>query len=73
MAPRVGHQVLIGETIRKYRRDSGLTQEQLAEKANLHPVYVGELERGEQAASVNALLRLAHAMRVRLRDLVKDV
>ena len=36
---------LIGEAVRKYRRRSGLSQERLAEKADLHPVYVGEVER----------------------------
>ena len=50
-----------------------MTQEKLAEKADLHPVYVGEVERGEQTASVEALVRIAKAVGVRLRDLVADV
>lgn len=49
------------------------TQEQLAEMADLHPVYVGELERGEQTASVRALIRIADVLNTRLRVLVKDV
>ncbi len=50
-----------------------MTQEKLAEKADLHPVYVGEVERGEQAVSVHALVRIARALGLRLRDLVVDV
>ena len=50
-----------------------MTQEQLAEKADLHPVYVGELERGEEVASVEALIRVAKAVGVKLRELVADV
>ena len=50
-----------------------MTQEKLAEKADLHPVYVGEIERGEQSASVEALLRIAKALGVKLRDLVENV
>ena len=50
-----------------------MTQEELAEAAELHPVYIGEVERGEEAASVSALVRIATALGVRLRDLVKDV
>ena len=46
-----------------------LTQEKLAEQADLHPVYVGEVERGEQTVSVHALMRLANALGVRVRDL----
>jgi transcriptional regulator with XRE-family HTH domain len=64
---------LIGEAVRKYRKRARLTQEKLAEKADLHPVYVGEVERGEQTVSVHALIRLASALEVRVRDLVADL
>jgi transcriptional regulator with XRE-family HTH domain len=67
------HRKIIGTTIRKYRKSAGLTQEKLAEKADLHPVYVGDLERGEESASVEALIRVAKALGVHLRDLVVDV
>jgi len=45
----------------------------LAEKADLHPVYIGEVERGEQTVSVHALIRLASALGVKVRDLVADL
>jgi transcriptional regulator with XRE-family HTH domain len=64
---------LIGEAVRKYRKQAGLTQERLAEKAELHPVYIGEVERGEQTASVYALTRIAKSLGVRLRDLVAEL
>ena len=64
---------ILGETIRHYRKKSEMSQEELAEKADLHPVYVGKVERGEQWVSLHALLRIAHALGVRLRELVADV
>jgi len=67
------HERIIGAAIRKYRKKVGLTQERLAEKADLHPVYVGELERGEETASVRTLHKIAKALGVRLRDLVADL
>jgi transcriptional regulator with XRE-family HTH domain len=67
------HQKIIGEAIRRFRKQVGLSQEELAEKADLHPVYVGELERGEEAASVFALLRIAKALKVKVRDLVDEL
>jgi transcriptional regulator with XRE-family HTH domain len=70
MAGSLRHQKIIGEAIRRYRKRAGLSQEKLAEKADLHPVYVGELERGEEAASVSALVRIAKALGVRVRNLV---
>jgi transcriptional regulator with XRE-family HTH domain len=67
------HQKIIGESIRKHRKASGMSQEKLAEKADLHPVYFGQVERGEQTASVHALMRIAKALGVRVRDLVEDL
>jgi transcriptional regulator with XRE-family HTH domain len=64
---------VLGDTIRHYRKQAGMSQEKLAEMAELHPVYVGKFERGEQWISINALLRVAKALGVRVRDLVQDI
>jgi transcriptional regulator with XRE-family HTH domain len=50
-----------------------MSQEKLAEKAELHPVYVGKVERGEQWISLHALLRVAHALSVHPADLLRDL
>jgi transcriptional regulator with XRE-family HTH domain len=73
VAARLPHQKIIGQNIRRRRKLAKLSQEKLAEKADLHPVYFGQVERGEQAVSVHALVRIAKVLRVRLRDLVADV
>jgi transcriptional regulator with XRE-family HTH domain len=66
------HQVLkkkqrevIGRAVSKYRKLAGFSQETLAEKADIHPNYVGRIERGECSASLEILLRLAKALNVR--------
>ena len=64
---------ILGATIRQYRTQAGLSQEKLAEKAELHPVYVGKVERGEQWISLHALLRIAKALGVHGRDLLRDL
>ena len=63
----------LGETIRRFRIEAGLTQESLAEKADLHPVYIGKIERGEQWISLHALLRVAQAMGIRAKELLTDL
>ncbi|HEX6989558.1 MAG TPA: helix-turn-helix transcriptional regulator, partial [Bacillota bacterium] len=50
--------------------DRGLTQEQVAERADLHPGYVQKLEGGQRLPSLDALLRLARALDVAVTDLV---
>jgi transcriptional regulator with XRE-family HTH domain len=67
------YQKIIGETIRRFRKRAKLSQEALAEKADLHPVYLGELERGEETASVAALIRIAKALQIRVSNLVDDL
>jgi XRE family transcriptional regulator, regulator of sulfur utilization len=72
--PRARQQLkILGATIRQYRSQAGMSQEKLAEKAELHPVYVGKVERGEQWISLHALLRVAEALGVQAGDLLRDL
>jgi XRE family transcriptional regulator, regulator of sulfur utilization len=63
----------LGENIRTHRRNMKWSQEKLAEKADLHPVYLGKVERGEENVSVDALMRIAVALKIQLSDLVRGV
>ena len=55
----------IGAAVLKHRMQAGLSQETLAEKADIHPNYVGRIERGECAPTVEILLKIAGALKVR--------
>ena len=61
---------MLGATIRRYRTRKNVSQEKLAELADLHHNYVGELERGEKAASIDVLVKIAKALCIRVRTLV---
>ena len=61
----------VGEKVREYRRKKGLTQEQLAFKADLHRAYVGHVERGEKNISVGNLEKIATALEVSVKNLFK--
>jgi transcriptional regulator with XRE-family HTH domain len=56
--------------IRRKRLGLGLSQETLAELADLHRTYVGSVERGERNVSIDNMERLANALGVQLRDLL---
>ncbi|MFC2061757.1 helix-turn-helix domain-containing protein [Elusimicrobiota bacterium] len=64
---------VIGKHVNKYRTEIGMTQEELAEKCELHPTYIAKIEGGKQMCSLKALDRLAEAMRVPLHFLVGHV
>ena len=55
------------------RKEAGLTQEKLAEKAGLHHNFIGEIERSNQDLSLSSLVKIAKALNVRVRDLVANV
>lgn len=67
------HRKILGENIRAHRRNAGWSQEKLAEKSDLHHNYIGDIERGEENVSVDALMRIAAALKVSLGDLVRGV
>ena len=64
---------ILGETIRAHRLKAGLSQEALAEKANLARNYIGNIERAEYKVTVETLAQIAQALKVRVRDLVADI
>ena len=64
---------ILGEGIRKYRKLAGLTQEKLAERIDINPVYMGQIERGYRVPTVDVLLRIARALKVHLRDIVSEL
>jgi transcriptional regulator with XRE-family HTH domain len=64
---------LLGDGIRKYRRLAKLTQEKLAEKIDINPVYMGQIERGYRVPTVDVLLRIARALKVSLQEIVSEL
>lgn len=56
--------IALGQRIRDLRRKRGLTQEQLAELADLCTPYLSHLERGTKKASLAVLIRLAESLGV---------
>ena len=59
----------LGKNLKKYRIESNLTQEQLAEIVGIHPTYVGKLEAGKNNPSVKMLFRISRALRIKLANI----
>ena len=52
----------VGENLRRYRLQRGLSQETFAEQLGFHRTYVGGLERGERNLSLGSVERLAQSI-----------
>ena len=63
----------IGANIAFYRKQSGLTQAQLAEKLNYSDKAVSKWERGESIPDVLTLMQIADQFQVTVDDLLGDV
>ena len=64
---------IIGQRIRSYRTQLGLSQEKLAELADYHPTYIGQLERGEKNATLESINRVAVSMNISLSQLFENL
>lgn len=62
--PRTSRQARIGKAVKAVRTAQGLTQEDLAAKADLHPTYISDVERGVRNPSWDVIARLAEGMGV---------
>ena len=58
-----------GKQVRDLRKAQGLSQEELAEKADLHYTYIGGVERGERNLSLKSIERIASALKIDIRGL----
>ena len=62
----------LGKRIKEARKKLKLTQEELAEKAKISDVYLGEIERGTKIPSVPVLVDLIEALEVSADYLLLD-
>lgn len=53
---------ILGANIRTLRNNLNLTQEQLAEKCDLHRTYIGAVERGDRNVSLQNIAKIAAAL-----------
>lgn len=60
----------IGERIRKYRKEKGWTQSQLAEETDLLSVYISAYENGRWMPNILNMIAIADAFEVSLDELV---
>lgn len=59
-----------GIRLRETRHRLGISQEKLADLADLHRTYISGVERGERNISLVNIERLAKALRVSMSDLM---
>ena len=60
----------LGARVQQLRQDQGLSQEELAGRADIHRTYVSGVERGVRNPTVTVLEKIANGLGVTLPELV---
>ncbi|MBR4035839.1 MAG: helix-turn-helix transcriptional regulator [Oscillospiraceae bacterium] len=63
----------IGQRIRRYRKEKGLSQEQLAESVNISVTHMSHIETGNTKLSLPVLVDIATVLQVTADDLLTDM
>ena len=62
-----------GDRVRSLRNQAGISQEKLAELAEMHRTYVSGIERGERNVSLINITRLARALGMSVSKLMEGL
>jgi len=74
MKRKAGQDIRIrfGVAVRKRRSELGISQEELAARADLHRTYIADIERGTRNVSLINIEKIAKALTLRIGDLVNS-
>lgn len=61
-----------GQVVQERRKDLHLSQEELADRAELHRTYIGDIERGVRNVALRNVYRLAQALDTSPGDLMSE-
>jgi transcriptional regulator with XRE-family HTH domain len=64
---------IVGRNIRAARKKADLTQEALAERADMHMVEVGRAERGTRDLRVSTIAKIANGLGIKACELLRGV
>lgn len=65
--------IALGNQIRELRKSRGLSQEQLAFRAQVDRSYVGGIERGERNVSFLTLVKIANCLECEISEFTKSI
>ncbi|MGD9976513.1 MAG: helix-turn-helix domain-containing protein [Bacteroidales bacterium] len=63
--------VKLGNRVKELRKELGISQEELASRANLHRTYIGMIERAEKNITLINIEKIADALEVEIIELLK--
>ena len=64
---------LLAKNVRYYRTQQSMSQERLAELADLHPTYISNIEQAKRNLSLETVYRIANALSISVPELLTEI
>lgn len=64
---------IFGSLLERYRKETGISQEELAHRAEIDRTFVSRLERGIRQPTLTTLFALSRALNISAADLVAEI
>lgn len=64
--------VAFGNIIKKARKETGISQQQLADRCKLNRTYISLLERGERQPTVTSIIKIARILKVKPSEMFQE-
>lgn len=55
---------VVGDNLKRLRKEAGLSQEELAARAGIHRTHIGFIEKGRRLPKIDTLYRVAQGLEV---------
>lgn len=65
--------IKFGKTLRRLRKDQGVSQEAFADKCDLHRTYISDIERGERNVSLENIEKIAKVLNIQISEMFREV
>jgi len=62
-----------GKQVKKFRLEKGLSQEALANQADLDRTYIPSIEKGDRNVSITVIEKIAQALKVKIVELLDEI
>ncbi len=66
-------ELVFGELLKKYRLQTGMSQESLAFQAELDRTYISLLEHGKRQPTLTTLFALSKALQLKPSEFIKEI
>ncbi|WP_405266412.1 helix-turn-helix domain-containing protein [Cellulophaga sp. Ld12] len=71
MKPKIDILILFGNKVKTFRKEKGISQEELAFRSDLHRTYIGMIERAEKNITLKNIEKIANGLDISVLDLFK--